>query len=91
MTEKHQFLVAMLDSMNSKVSMDIEEKVCLIEDRVQKLEENETLQLETAREIFQASNRRQNELKKEVQVNTQRMNSMISKLDALSTRMTQVE
>ena len=93
MTEKHQFLVAMLDSMNSKV-MDIEEKVCMIEDRVQKLEENETLQLETAREIFQKTSRRQNELEKELQENTQKMNVMNSKcnqFDALSTRMTQVE
>ena len=93
MTEKHQFLVAMLDSMNNKV-MNIEEKVGMIEDHVQRLEENENLQLETAREIFQKANRRQNVLEKELQESAHTLNTMKSKceqFDVLSSRMTQME
>ena len=63
MTEKHHFLVEMLDKMNNTVS-SIENKIIALETRVTKLEENEHKQTCIAQSIFQASNERQNDLEK---------------------------
>ena len=58
MTEKHHFLVEMLDNMNNTVS-SMEHKIIALETRVKNLEENEHKQTCIAQSIFQASNERQ--------------------------------
>ena len=63
MTEKHHFLVELLDKMNNTVS-SIENKIIALKTRVYKLEENEHKQTCIAQSIFQASNERQNDLEK---------------------------
>ena len=63
MTEKHHFLMGMLDKMNNTVS-SIENKIITLETRVKKLEENEHKQTCIAQSIFQSSNERQNDLEK---------------------------
>ena len=63
MTEKHEFLMEILDKMNKGVS-SIESKLIALETRVQALEDNEHKQTVTAQNIFQASNERQDDLEK---------------------------
>ena len=63
MSEKHTFLVSILDGMDKKVA-DIGEKLLALESRVQTLEKNQNLHLLNAQQIFQASNCRQNDLEK---------------------------
>ena len=93
MNEKHQFMVAMLESMHSKVS-NIEEKLMSIESRVQKLEENEHIHMYNAQGIYQAANTRQNDLEKQLRNNTvilKNMENKCEKVDDLTVRMTQME
>ena len=93
LNEKHQFVVSMLDSMNNKV-IDITNKLCMLDDRVKKLEETDQIHMENARGIYQAANKRQNDLEKKQNENMQTMRSMeekCKKFDELSTRITQVE
>ena len=63
MTEKHKFIVEILDKMNNGVS-SIESKFIALETRVQSLEDNKHKQTVTAQNIFQASNERQNDMEK---------------------------
>ena len=51
MSEKHNFLVSMLDSMDTKVS-DIGDKLGMLESRVKTLEDNGKEYLDAAEEIF---------------------------------------
>ena len=93
MTEKHQFLVTMLDGMNNSVS-SIAEKLGLLESRVKVLEENENTQSHIARGIFQAANKRQNELEQSLRDHATVISSMqqkCDKVDELSTRVHQLE
>ena len=93
MTEKHHFLVGMLDSMNSKVS-SFADQLCLLEDRIKKLEENENIHVTNAQCIYQAANKRQNDLERKLTEQAHTLNTMQTKCvkcDELSTRITQVE
>ena len=63
MTEKHQFTVSMLDSLNNTV-FSIETKVMALETRVKALEEKEHLEPSIVRGIFQTFTERQNNLDK---------------------------
>ena len=84
MTEKHQFLIAMLDGMNKKVS-GIAEKIFSLEQRVEKVEKNDQHQMNAARSIYQASNKRQNDLESELRTAAKTMNNMVQKLSTFST------
>ena len=93
MTEKHQFLVAMLDGMNSKVG-SIADQLYLLEDRVKKLEEKENIHVLNAQSIYQATVKRQNDLEQKLieqanTINTQQ--TTCDKCEELTTRITQVE
>ena len=93
MTEKHQLLVTMLDGMNNSVS-SIAEKLGLLESRVKVLEENEETQSHIARGIFQAANKRQNELEQSLRDHAKVITSMqlkCDKVDDLSTRVHKLE
>ena len=57
MTEKHQFLVAMLDGMNRTVST-IADKLDTLETRIRVLEETEDTNTLIAQNIFSAANER---------------------------------
>ena len=93
MTEKHQLLVTMLDGMNSCVS-SIAEKLELLETRVKVLEDNEESQSNIARGIFQAANKRQNDLEQSLRDHAKVISNMQQKcdnVDTLSTRVHQLE
>ena len=93
LTEKHQFVVSMLDTMHNKV-IDITNKLCMLDDRVKKLEETDQIHTENARGIYQTANKRQNDLEKKINENLQIISGMeekCKKFDELSTRITQVE
>ena len=78
MTEKHQFLVAMLDSMSSTVS-GIAEKLDSLASRVTALEKKDDMQSHTARAIYEAANSRQNQLEKKTQDNLALIKSLQSR------------
>ena len=63
MTEKHQFIVSMMDSMNNTV-FSIETKVMALETQVKALEEKEQLEPSIVRGIFHTSTERKNKLDK---------------------------
>ena len=65
MLEKHNFLVAMLDGMDQKVS-SFSDKIISLEARIQTLEETENHQMNAARGIYQAANARQNDLEAKI-------------------------
>ena len=65
MSEKHNFLVAMLDGMDRKVS-SFGDKIVALEARIKTLEENENHQMNTARGIYQAANVRHNDLEAKI-------------------------
>ena len=93
MTDKHQFLVSMLDGMNNTVS-SIEQKVGILESRVKVLEENEDKQSNIAQGIFQAVNKRQNQLEHSLKEHVMVINNLQSKcdkVDELSARVVQME
>ena len=93
MTEKHEFLVEILDKMNNGVS-SIENKLIALETRVQALEDNEHKQMVTAQNIFQASNERQNDLGKNQRDCISAIQEMTIKSDtinALTTKIKQME
>ena len=93
MTEKHQFLIAMLDGMNKKVT-GIADKIFSLEQRVEKIEQNDQHQINTARSIYQASNKRQNDLENELRTAAKTMNNMVQKFNTVSTfedRISQLE
>ena len=93
MSEKHQILVAMLDGMDRKVS-SIGEQMASLESRVKTLEENDHHQIHTARGIYQAANKRQNDLEAELRKCTSIISENTRKCDIieqLSARIAQLE
>ena len=93
MTEKHHFLVAMLDGMNRTVST-IAEKLETLETRIRVLEETEDTKTIIAQNIFSAANERYLEMEKKVRDCTAVMNTMNKKytiIDDLSTRVQQMD
>ena len=93
MTEKHQFIVSMLDSMNNTV-FSIETKVMALETRVKALEEKEPFEPSIVRDIFQTSTERQNNLDKKQRECLAALNSVSQKcnqIDDLTDRIHQIE
>ena len=93
MTEKHKFLVNMLDGMNNKVS-SIAEKLASLENRVHVLEEAGNTHILIARSIFQAANERHNDMERKQRVNDAALNRIHQKCDKMEnmyTCMTKIE
>ena len=93
MSEKHTFLVSILDGMDKKVA-DIGEKLLALESRVQTLEKNQNRHLLNAQQIFQASNCRQNDLEKKLRDCASAISIYAQKcevIDQLSARVAQIE
>ena len=93
MTEKHQFIVSMLDSMNNTV-FSIETKVMALETRVKALEEKEHLEPLIVRDIFQTSTERQDNLDKKQRECLAALNSVSQKcnqIDDLTERIHHIE
>ena len=84
LTEKHQFLVAMLDGMNKKVT-SIADKIFTLEQRVDTMEKKEYDQANIAQDIFQASNKRQNDLESKMKSTDHSMNNLTTKVNTFST------
>ena len=93
MTEKRQFIVSMLDSMNN-TGFSIDTKVMALETRVKALEDKEHLEPSIVRGIFQTSTERQNNLDKKQRDCLAALNSMSQKcnqIDDLTERIHQIE
>ena len=93
MSEKHQFLVCMLDGMDKKVA-SIGDKLVMLESRVQALEKNGDLYLNNAQCIFQASNKRHNDLEEKIktcETNIAQTFDKTVKIDELCARVTSIE
>ena len=93
MTEKHHFLMAMLDGMNRTVST-IAEKLETLETRIRVLEETEDTKTIIAQNIFSAANERYLEMESKVRDCTAVMNTMNQKctiIDDLSTRVQKMD
>ena len=73
MTEKHQFVVTILDGMNKKVD-NIALQINNLEQRVEVIEKNQHIHLANPQCIFQASNQRQNDLEKQLREGATVMN-----------------
>ena len=93
MTEKHKFLVDMLDGMNNKVS-SIAEKLASLENRVQVLEESGNTKTLIAQSIFQAANERHNDMERKQRENDAaltRIHQKCDKMENMYTRITKIE
>ena len=90
MTEKHQFVVTILDGMNKKVD-NIALQINNLEQRVEVIEKNQHIHLAKAQCIFQASNQRQNDLEKQLREGATVMNKAQEHWKNVEKRVTEIE
>ena len=90
MTEKHQFVVTILDGMNKKVD-NIALQINNLEQRVEVIEKNQHIHLANAQCIFQASNQRQNDLEKQLREGATVMNKAQEHWKNVEKRVTEIE
>ena len=93
MTEKHQFLVAMLDGMSTTVST-IADKLESLETRVKVFEETDDTKTIIAQNIFSATNERYLEMESKVRDCTSVINTLnlkCTKIDDLTARVHKID
>ena len=90
MTDKHEFLVSMLDGMGKKMQK-MTDSMDNLEKRVHKLEATQEQTLNDAQAIFQTANSRQNDLETQMNHGTKRMNDAIHEWQTIDQRIRNIE